>query len=196
MKKIVKFSLVVIAILSTINSSAAGIDFSLAVKNRQGKVVSFALREVSTIKLYLFDADHRIINEEVLNADGFLSRTYDLEALPDGDYFLQAESSLKISRYSISVSGNVATLCPDAVSEIYKPVFKTVNGITSLRIDNKGKSVVSIIVVNGDGEIVYQFLTQNESIIKFFDFDSKEKEEYTFEVKYNNITFYNNVVVR
>lgn len=195
MKKIVNFSLVIIAILSTINSSASSIDFSLAVKNKQGKVVSFALREVSKIRLSVFDGENRVINEEVVNANGLISRTYNLEALPDGDYILEAESALKISRYCISVSGKVATLCPDAVSEIYKPVFETTDGITSMSIDNASKSVVSISVVNGDGEVVYQSLAQDKSIFKYFDFAFEIKEEYTFIVKYDGRTFYNTVAV-
>ncbi|MBU0941073.1 MAG: hypothetical protein K2Y30_12125 [Flavobacteriaceae bacterium] len=196
MKKILKFSLVVVAILSTIKSNASSIDFSLAVKYKQGKVVSFAVREVSKIKLSVYDGTNALVNVERITANGLVSRTYDLEALPDGDYFLEAETSLKISRYTISVSEKSAILCPDAVSEIYKPVFQAKNGITSVSIDNRSKNVVSIAVLNTEGETVHESLSLNQNVIKYFDFKGKGKEEYTFVIKYNDTVFYNTVAVR
>tara|TARA_R110002126_G_scaffold222889_3_gene367961 strand:+ start:1203 stop:1793 length:591 start_codon:yes stop_codon:yes gene_type:complete len=196
MKKILKFSLIIVVLLSAIKSNASSVDFSLAVKNKQGKVVSFAVSEVSKIKLSVYDDSNALVNVERITAHGLVSRTYDLEALPDGDYFLEAETSLKISRYTISVSGKSAKLCPVAISEIYKPVFQSKNGITFVSIDNRGKHVVSIAVLNTDGEIVHESLSLDQNIVKYFDFESKVKEEYTFVIKYSGAVFYNTIISR
>jgi hypothetical protein len=63
MKNILKFSLVVAALLTVMNVSALGNDFSLDVKKVQGRKVTFILNEVSKVELSIVDLDNKFIQK-------------------------------------------------------------------------------------------------------------------------------------
>lgn len=190
MKKILKFSLVVAAVLTAMNVSALGNDFSLDVKKGEGKTVTFALNELNKVELSIYDLDNKLIHSENVNSNGNISRTYDLNALPEGTYYLVAESDTKIAKYEISVIGETAVLASNAVSEVYKPTLSNKDGLVSISIFNLYKSPVSIKVYNSSDEIVYtSAVSEEQSIQKFFNIKNLPNEKYTFVMSYGDKDF-------
>jgi len=190
MKKILKFSLVVAALLTVMNVSALGNDFSLDVKKVQGKKVTFVLNEVNKVELSILDLDNKLIHSENVNSKGSVNRTYDLNALPEGTYFLVAESDTKIAKYEISVIGQTAVLGANAVKETYKPMLVNNNGLVSLSIFNLGQNPVSIKIYNAADEEVYtSAVIEEQHISKYFDIKNLANEEYTFVMSYADKVF-------
>jgi hypothetical protein len=190
MKKILKFSLVVAALLAVLNVSALGNDFSLDVKKGQGKKVTFVLNEVNKVELSIVDSDNKLIHSENINSKGSVNRTYDLNALPEGSYFLVAESDTKISKYEISVIGQTAILASNAFKETYKPMLVNKNGLVSLSIFNVYQDPVSIKIYNAADEVVYiSSLIEEQHISKYFDIKNLANEEYTFVMSYSDKVF-------
>jgi hypothetical protein len=169
---------------------AGTVDFTLDVKKGQGRMVTFALNQIEKIDLSIYDAEGKMIHSEMVDSKKNVSRTYDLKDLPDGTYFLQAESELKISKYKISVIGTAATLSENAISEVYKPVFVDKKGLVALNILNLDKSPVNIkIFDNEDNEVYDSAILTDQNINKFFDVKNIKFETYTFVMTYNNKTF-------
>jgi hypothetical protein len=194
MKNILKFSLVVAALLTVMNVSALGNDFSLDVKKVQGRKVTFILNEVSKVELSIVDLDNKLIHSENVNSKGSVNRTYDLNALPEGTYFLVAESDTKIAKYEISVIGQTAVLSSNVVKETYKPMLVNKNGLVSLSIFNSFNSPVSIKVYNAADEEVYSSpLMKEQHISKYFDIRNLANEQYTFVMSYADKVFVENV---
>jgi hypothetical protein len=190
MKKILKFSLVAAALLTVMNVSALGNDFSLDVKKVQGKKVTFVLNEVNKVELSILDLDDKLIHSENVNSKGSVNRTYDLNALPEGTYFLVAESETKIAKYEISVIGQTAVLGANAVKETYKPMLVNNNGLVSLSIFNLGQNPVSIKIYNAADEEVYtSSVIEEQHISKYFDIKNLANEEYTFVMSYSDKVF-------
>jgi myo-inositol-hexaphosphate 3-phosphohydrolase len=75
----------------------------LDVKKSTRKESNFVLNEVKKVELSILDLDNKLIHSENVNSKGSVNRTYDLNALPEGTYFLVAESDKKIAKYEISV---------------------------------------------------------------------------------------------
>lgn len=190
MKKISKYSLVLVVTLLTMNMFAGTVDFTLDVKKEQGKLVTFALNQTEIIDLSIYDAEGKMIHSENVNSRKSVNRTYDLNALPEGTYFLQAESDSKISRFEISVVGETASLSSDVVSEVYKPVFAYRKGLVWVNILNMDQSPVNIKIYDNQNNEVYDsaFLT-GQNVSKVFDINNFQNEEYTFVVTVNNKTF-------
>ena len=191
MKKILKFSLMLLVALTTMNLHAGTVDFTLNVKKEQGKMVTFALNMTNKIDLSIYDANDKLIHSEMVNSKKNIDRTYDLKALPDGIYFLVAESEMKISRYKISVAGATATLSENAISEVYKPVvFLDKKGLVALSILNIDKSPVNIKIFDDEENVVYNSaILTDQTINKIFDIKNIKLETYTFVMTYNNKTF-------
>jgi len=190
MKKISKFSLVLVVTLLTMNMHAGTVDFTLDVKKEQGKMVTFALNQIDKMDLSIYDAEGKMIHSEKVDSQKNINRTYDLKALPEGTYFLQAESDTKVSRYAISVLGETASLSGDAISEVYKPVYSYKNGLVWVNLLNLDKSPVTIKIYDSEYNEIYDsaFLT-GQSVTKVFDINNFQNEEYTFVITDNDKTF-------
>jgi hypothetical protein len=198
MKKILKFSLVLAAVvLTAVQAHAGNTDFSLDLIKEEGKTVSFSLKEIKKIDLSIYDTNDSLIYQEKVTSEDNINRTYDLTALPDGIYFLKAESNLKISKYKIEVVGNKAKLSADAISEVYKPVFVNKNGIVTVNILNLEKAPVTVAVYNSDQTEVYTTtLAADLYVGKIFDLTSAQNGKYTFDITYNGKTFSETVVIK
>ncbi|SDG98497.1 Por secretion system C-terminal sorting domain-containing protein [Flavobacterium omnivorum] len=198
MKKILKFSLVLAAVVLTAAQAHAGnADFSLDLIKEEGKTVSFNLKETKKINLSIYDTNDSLIYQEKVTSEDNISRTYDLTALPDGIYFLKAESDLKISKYKIEVVGNKAKLSADAISEVYKPVLENKNGMVTVNILNLGKAPVTVAIYNSEENEVYnETLTVDLYVGKIFDLTSAPSSKYTFEITYNGNTYIETVTTK
>lgn len=192
MKKISKFGLMLGVTLLTMNVHAGTVDFSLDVKKEQGKKVTFAINKINKMNLSIFDADDKLIHSEMVNSKKDFNRTYDLNALPEGTYFLEVESDIKISRYEISVARLTASLSANAISEDYKPspVFLYKDGLVWVNIINLDQSPVYIQIVDKDGDEVYNSAKLTEqNVTKVFDVNNIENEKYTFVLTYKDKIF-------
>lgn len=184
MKKILKFGLVLVVVLTAINVQAAGVDFSLNVKKGEGKTVIFALDKMDNIELSIYDANKELIHSESIKSKGIINRTYDLNNLPEGTYFLEAESDVKIARYKIVVVGETATLEQTAESVVYKPMLINNNGMVSLSVFNSKEEPVTIKIYNDGGAEMYSMTTNEQYVGKFFDIKMFPRDKYTFVVSY------------
>jgi len=190
MKKILKFSLVLVVVLTTMNVHAGALDFMLDVKKEQGKMVTFALIKMNKVDLSIYDAEGKLVHSERVNSQKVLNRTYDLKALPDGTYFLEAESDTKIARYEISVVGETASLSANAISEVYKPAFVNKNGLVRVSLINLDKSPVNIKIYDKDNNEVYDSdVILDQVVKKAFNINNIPDEEYTFVMTYKEKTF-------
>jgi hypothetical protein len=167
-------------VLTAIGAHASDVDFSLNVKKGKGKTVSFAFNQVKKIDLSIYDADDKLIHTESVNSNGNINRTYDLEALPNGTYFLEAETAMKIARYTITVVDETASLSTEVFTEIFKPVFVNKDGKVGLNILNLDKSPVGIKIFDADANEVYSTTLLN----------------YTFEMSYDNKVFFKTIAVK
>jgi hypothetical protein len=190
MKNLFKFSLVLGVALITMNVHASDVDFSLGVKKEQGKIITFEFSETNKLDLSIVDSEGKMIHSENINSQKVINRTYDLNALPEGTYYLVAESEMKIARYKIAVVGASATLFDTAISEIYKPIFVDKNGLVAVSILNLDNSPVNIkIFDNEENEVYNSAILTDQNISKFFDVKNIKSEAYTFVMTYNNKTF-------
>ena len=117
-----KFGLVLTVVLITVYAHAVGVDFSKVEKNGQKKMVSLALKDMNRTELSIYDEGNKLIYAENVTAKGKMIKKYDLNALPEGVYYLVAESDSKITKYEILVVKETAVIMSDPLSEVYKSV--------------------------------------------------------------------------
>lgn len=190
MKKISKFGLMLGVTLLTVNLYAGTVDFTLDVKKEQGKMVTFAFKKMDKVDLSIYDAEGKMIHTEKVDSQKNIKRTYDLKALPEGTYFLEAESDMKVSRYEISVVGATASLSATAISEIYKPAFINKEGLVRVSFLNMDKSPVNIKVYDKANNEVYDSdVILDQDVKKVFDINDVNDEEYTFVMTYKDKTY-------
>ena len=121
MKKISKLSLVLAVLFGTSTYAIDGNeDFNLHVLKANGKLITFALNNVTKAKLAIYDQDGTLIYSESASGKDGILRTFSLEEFPEGTYFLEAEDSIKIVRHEITITDNKTVLSAKAISSVYK----------------------------------------------------------------------------
>jgi hypothetical protein len=130
MKKIVKLSFVLMVVLIAMNTRATGVKISKNEKASSKKMVTFAVNDINKANVSMYDANNKLLHTEnvyTLNLNPLKSgskivKTYDLNPLADGVYYLVADSKTKTVKYEILVVNETATIMSDPLSEVNKTV--------------------------------------------------------------------------
>ncbi|WP_281337013.1 T9SS type A sorting domain-containing protein [Flavobacterium eburneipallidum] len=187
MKKISKFGLMLGVALLTVNMNAGTVDSALSVKEKK---VTFVSNEMDKVDLSIYDSEGKLLHSEMVDAKKNPARTFDLKALPEGTYFLETETDVKVSRYKISVLEKTASLSTTVVSEIYKPAFVNKKGLIMVSILNLDKSPVNIKIYDKANNEVYDSdVLMEQDVKKVFDINNLLDEEYTFVMSYKDKTY-------
>lgn len=188
MKNVMKFG--VALMLLTASSMFANVaDFSIRAKG--GKMVNVTTGDAK-VHMSIYTADKELLFEEDFKGTKNTSRTYDLKDFPDGTYYMEAETSAKITRYAIKISNGIAFVADNAIAETYKPVLSQENGKVTVNIPNADKKPVQIAIFAGSQE-VYSKSYNQANVTQQFDFSPAASESYTLVMKYDDRTFYQTV---
>ncbi|MBA0882972.1 MAG: hypothetical protein RLZZ540_441 [Bacteroidota bacterium] len=130
MKKIVKLSFVLMVVLIAMNTRATGVKISKNEKASSKKMVTFAVNDINKANVSIYDANNKLLHTEKvytlnlnpLKSDEKIVKTYDLNPLADGVYYLVADSKTKTVKYEILVVNETATIMSDPYSEVHKTV--------------------------------------------------------------------------
>ena len=128
MKKMLRLGLVLVVAMTTMSTFANEGDFLLYVKKGNEKEIRFSLNGIKKINLALYDKENNLIYSENASGKQGILRTYRLEELPTGTYFLEVENEVKKVRYEIIVTNQMASLSQKAVTEVYKKVLRDKEG--------------------------------------------------------------------
>lgn len=130
MKKILKLSFVLMVVLIAMNTRATGVKISKNEKASSKKMVTFAVNDINKANVSIYDANNKLLHTEKvytlnlnpLKSDEKIVKTYDLNPLADGVYYLVADSKTKTVKYEILVVNETATIMSDPYSEVHKTV--------------------------------------------------------------------------
>ncbi len=121
MKKTIKNTLVVMAMLGTI-TGYANLKPSLHL-NENVKTTMLTLDDVREGQLLLIKSKNgTILYKESISKTGDYSKEFDLTSLPNGNYFFELEKDMLIQIIPFNVSSNTVNFLKDKEVKIFKPV--------------------------------------------------------------------------
>ncbi|KLT70251.1 hypothetical protein [Flavobacterium sp. ABG] len=135
MKKILKLSLVCAVLFTGMSSYAidGNEDFNLHVLKANGKQITFALNQVKKAHLAIYDKENTLIYSENASGTVGILRTFNLEELPQGTYFLEVEDNAKKVRHEITITDDTSVLSRKALSSVYKTGLSAKNSSIAVR---------------------------------------------------------------
>ncbi|WP_461789820.1 T9SS type A sorting domain-containing protein [Pedobacter sp.] len=181
MKNTYKILLLAIALFSVKVVKADDIEVLVKIAKENSKWVSFITSDTQKVEVSLFTSDGDLIHEQTVKNSNNKFQTYDLNALPSGEYVLKIESTSKVVTYQISVNEENAVLSQPVVKEIKRPVLIKKDNLLTLNLNGACKGKVELVIYNEYDEKLHQD-TYDDAIkmIKKFDISTTTAKQLTF----------------
>ncbi|MCO6147955.1 hypothetical protein [Flavobacterium sp. NRK1] len=197
MKNVVKLGLAFAVFLTAFGVRANDTDFSVSVRSGLGKLINFSINNTRA-HVSIYGKDGEVLFEENIKAkDGKISRTYDLNAFPAGNYYLEAENGAKVARYEIKIDEKSASVSEKAIAQVLKPVLTTKDGLVTVNIKDVDKTPVEIKLYDENNvELYSETFTGEDDIAKRFDTNRIQADQFTFVMKYNNRMFVETIAAK
>ncbi|WP_443944115.1 hypothetical protein ACJVDH_14485 [Pedobacter sp. AW1-32] len=184
MKKFLKIGIAAALLLSTASVFANDGDLKLKVKGEKEKFIRFSIDKANDVNLSLVASDNEVVFQEQIHADAATSRVYDLNALPDGNYFLKLESDSTLTEYKVAIKDGETIVSDPSVRETFKPVLKRVGDEIVLEVENKNQEPIEVQIYNEYNDGMYTDVFKNKSkFTKKFNVSQTDAESLTFIVK-------------
>jgi hypothetical protein len=166
-------------------------DFSVSVGNITAKTVHFEVSNAKNISLFIYNDTEGELYSENLDTEGSITKSYDLQALSPGTYYLVAESESKIEKYRINIGkNNSVSMEKTPVTSISKPEF-TISGHMAKLTMADVKFPVHISVSDASNTVYYtgSKTASNGAINLTFDLDPQTSDTYVIKVEQAGTVF-------
>jgi hypothetical protein len=181
MKNLVKKSLVVLGLFTSLMSYAnAG---SEMIKEKELKVTNMSFKSVKQgSKLTIKDSYGLVLYKESISKTGNYSKGFDLTALPNGDYYFELESELKIVLIPFNVALNEVNFIKEEKNTIYKPVVRVKDEMVYLSRSSIDENPINVkIYFSENYDLILSEKFEKESELKrVYDFSKSKKGNYVF----------------
>ncbi len=189
MKKLIKLGFFAGAMLLSGSVFAKDVDFSLSFENVENKKVEFKLTNAQNVAIYLYnEAQSEIYSEKILNENNVV-KSYDLADMPDGNYFLVAESSDKLERYKITVNNKQLFVDETPVSAIAKPQFNIEGNRVKMYIPNINGAVNISVYDLQDNDYYENKKEAQGDLSMVFDLNPDTSKNYVINVEMEGNSF-------
>jgi len=190
MKNLARKSLVVIMLTMSLSTQANEVDMTS--KEKERIVTKLHLDNVKQGSvLTIVDRNGLVLYNEAIKKSGDYSKGFDLTTLPDGEYFFELDSDLKIIVIPFNVKSNEVVFDKEAEKSIYKPVVRAKDHmvyVSKVALDDSPLSYKIYFADNRD--LVYsEKFEASDDIKKVYDFSASEKGKYLFVFESNGRSY-------
>ncbi|TMM56012.1 hypothetical protein FEE95_15325 [Maribacter algarum] len=193
MKKVVRS----IAVVALMFAAATGLakEPKLSLAPNSEKSLNFEMDTTSEQTIVsIIDTNGEIIYTEKIATGNIYSKKFNLQNLPEGNYFLEVESSMKETIFGFTV--NDSKIMIREKKENVKPIFRQKDGRVFLNLLNLQKDAVKIAVMDSEGRSIFQETITDEMLIeKTFNFKNAFEDSYTILVKSKDDIYFEYVTV-
>jgi len=178
MKKVLKTSLLVVVMFSTIISYSN--EFSTTTNDKKENITNLTFKNVKQGSVVqIKDQNGLLLYKELIEKSGNYSKGFDLTKLPNGDYYFELDKELEIRVIPFQVKFNIVTFAKNEEQVINKP-FVRINGnnvfVTKLTLEQKP---LKIKIYNQDSNLVFEETLDESQVLKRkYDFSIAERGAY------------------
>lgn len=171
-------------------------DFSIALGTVNAKTINFEISNAKNVSLFVYnDIDGEIFSEK-LNAETAISKSYDLNELSTGIYYLVAESEGKVEKYRININKyNVMEVEKTPVSVINKPEYTITGNFVKLHMsDVKNPVMISVTDFADNSYYTATKHPEDGELSVAFDLDRNTSQNYIIRIEDTNGNVFNKII--
>jgi len=195
MKKLIKTSLVIVVMFTTMVSFAN--EFPLLTKERTKTINNVTFENVKQGSLLIIkDSNELILYKELIEKPGTYSKGFDLTALPDGNYYFELDKEVVITIRPFKVKDNSVEFKKDEEYKIFKPVVYVKGKNVYVTRMSLIKNPIEIKVYDEDDNMVFsEKIEEATSLGKIYDFSKVKKRNFTIVFKSEGRFFKNSIKI-
>ena len=181
MKNLARKSLVAIMLTMSLSTQANVVDLTSKEKERVATNLHLDNVKQGSV-LTIIDGNGLVLYNESIKKSGDYSKGFDLTTLPDGEYFFELDSELKIIVIPFNVKAKEVIFDKEAEKSIYKPVVRAKDHMVYVSKTAMDESPLSYKIYFADNhDLVYsEKFEADEEIKKAYDFSASKKGSYLF----------------
>lgn len=196
MKNLARKSLVAVGLMMSLSTLAN--DNELAIKEKETNVTSIRFENViQGSSLTIKDENGLVLYNESIEQSGDYSKGFDLSSLPNGDYFFELNSELKLVVIPFNVDASEVVLDKGSEESIYKPAVVTKENMVYVSRTAIDESPLSCKIYYADNyDLVHRAkFEEMEEVKTAYDFSTAKKGNYVFVFESKGRKFTKNVKI-
>jgi hypothetical protein len=189
MKTTIKKLMLAVMVITLVSANALAFEDSLKVNDE--KSFDLVLTDVSKqTQISLLDKRNNVLFSKTIEGGEKFSKTFNLELLPEGDYFVEIEDDVKLKRLTLEVNENEVTSCSSSQHEYFKPVVSEKDRAVYVTQFSPSKDPLYVAIYNNKNEMIHEeTLSGKMDLGRKFDFSRTYSGEYRFYLESNGISY-------
>lgn len=196
MKNLARKSLVAVGLMMSLSTLAN--DSEMTFKDKEKDVINMSFENVAQgSSLTIKDQNGLVLYNESIEQGGDYKKGFDLTSLPNGDYFFELNSELKIVVIPFIVDSKEVVFDKESEESIYKPIVRTKDNMVYVSRTEIEQTPLSYKIYYADNyDLVHtaQF-EELEEVKKAYDFSAAKKGNYVFVFESKGRKFTQNVKI-
>jgi hypothetical protein len=196
MKKIIRKGVILMALLSSIVTSANRVSYETPLKEIDKTLITLDNVKIGQ-KLFIKDINGLVIYEKSIEVTGSFKKEFDLATLPDGLYFIELYKDVEINVIPFTVNSYSAELHKEKETTIFKPVVRLKDNfvfIAKLSLSQEPMEIKLYYDASGSHSGVYELLHTEKienttTVHRVYKLDKYEKGNYKVIFKSEGRTF-------
>ena len=190
MKNLVKISFLVGFLFISTSAIAKDRDFSVSFENVNSKTLTFEVANAENVSLWMYDdSDDELYSEKIEN-EARVVKSYNMEGLNAGTYYLVAESAQLIRKYKITVDENGVIAAEMPETEIAKPEYIIDGHFVDLKMSDLEEDVHILVQDLADNEYDSETVSPKNGTVRLrFDLNPATADSYVIQVSKGKNTF-------
>lgn len=184
MKKLLKNSLLLVALVTGLNLYAAD---RVEVSVDEGQTLIIELDDIRTVSLE--DASGFILFKDSPALDGNYKKRIDFSRIQAGTYFLNTEDLNGVYTTVIKKSLTGISIEEKTTEVVFKPIYKVESKEVKFFLTNPAETNATLRVYDASGELIGEIKDKGYTVNRTLDFSKMPKGEYTFKVNVSGEVF-------
>lgn len=192
MKTLIKHSLIVAVVFTSLMSYASGVEPLVRVVGKNDKTFTLFLNDLKSqqVKVFIKDENGIVLHNEDLNTNTGYFKKFDLSALPSGEYTLEVEDETIIKVMPFNVSISAVNFSKGDETEVFKPHLRLRGNMVDVMFYAVEQRPTVVTVYDVDGNLLKNDrVAAGQNFEKVFDFSNVESGTYSINFHNGNRIF-------
>lgn len=133
-------------------------------------------------KVQLRDVRGKVLHSEMLLNKERVTKKFDLNALPDGKYFLEVENEAQFVTIPMEITENGTEVIRNDEVVINKPVLRQNGELIDIILPEEDTAGLKVVIFDNKSHMIYKESLEGSQTLRRYNLSQLEKGDYLFRI--------------